>query len=93
MPLGAIRSDLNSLTHPKKLIWKKTSKSFTLDDYILDTRIASESYSKDMIEIVNLTEDEILETTKEFYNSINKEKIQNDDLTKKQRYFWKKVIN
>ena len=64
-----------------------------MDDYILDTRIKSESYSKDMIEIVNLTEDEILETTKEFYNSINKEKIQNDDLTKKQRCFWKKLLN
>lgn len=92
LPMGAIRSDLNSLTRPKKLIWKKTSKPFKLEDYILDTRVKSEFYFKDMIKIVNLTEDEILETVKEFYNSINKEKIQNEFFTKKQRYFWKKLL-
>ncbi|MDC1356993.1 TIGR04372 family glycosyltransferase [Pseudomonadota bacterium] len=92
LPLGSIRSDLNSLTYPKKLIWKETSKPFKMDDYILDRRFHSILYSKDMIKIIDLTEDEILETTKEYYNSINKEKVQNKVFTKKQRYFWKKLL-
>ena len=92
LPLGGIRSDLNSLTHPKKLMWKKTLKPFKMDDYILDRRFQSFFYSKDMIKIIDLTEDEILETTKEYYNNINKEKVQNKVFIKKQRYFWEKLL-
>ena len=92
IPLFSLRSDLKSITYPKKLIWEKDNIEFTIDEYISNNRMHDYKYHADGIKIIDMTEYEILEVTKEFYlRNMNKfdEKIK---YKKKEKYFWKKIL-
>ncbi len=52
LPLFALRSDLSSITYPKKLIWKKYYKPFTIDEYIFDKRLHSDLYKFDELKLL-----------------------------------------
>jgi len=92
LPLFEIRSDLKSLTFPKKLIWKQSKKHFTMDEYIKDRRTSTYDYEDDGITIIDMKEDEILEVIKEFYYyNLNKDNKDNK-YKKLQKLFWKKII-
>ena len=56
LPLFLIRSDLSSITYPKKLIWKKYDKPFTTDEYIFNKRLHTDLYKFDEIKIIDMTE-------------------------------------
>ena len=92
LPLASIRSDLNSITYPKTLVWQKNNKAFSLKDHLLNNRLNSNKYKNDKIKIIDMTETQILQATKEFYyyNNYNaKEKI---DFKKQQDYFWDQLM-
>ena len=92
LPLFGIRSDLKSITYPKTLIWGESKKHFTMDEYIDDKRVSIYDYETDGVKIIDMTEDEILEVTKEFhYYNIKKYK-ENNEYKKLQQLFWKKII-
>ena len=93
LPLASIRSDLSSITYPKNLFWKKKNKKFTLEDHLLNNRMESNEYKNDEIKIIDMTEKQILEATKEFYyynNYSEKDKI----IYKKQQLsFWNELMS
>ena len=87
-----LRSDLKSITYPKKLIWEKTQKEFSIDEYISDKRIRMEDYKQDSIKIIDMTEFEILHAVKEFYRINNNKFIENHKTKTLREKFWKKVL-
>ena len=92
LPLASIRSDLNSITYPKTLIWQKNNKAFSLKDHLSNNRKDNNIYKNDKIKIIDMTETQILQAMKEFYyyNNYNeKEKI---DFKKQQHYFWDQLM-
>ena len=92
LPLFALRSDLNSLTCPKKLTWKEGNKAFTMDDYISDRRMRSDQYKADGIEITEMTENEILNVTKEFYIQNTQKSSNKIKPNQAEKLFWKKLV-
>ncbi len=92
LPLFTLRSDLKSITFPKKLKWNKTQKEFSLDEYISDKRLRMEDYKKDGIEIIDMTEEEILNAVIEFYKINNNKFIENHKTKNLREQFWKKVV-
>jgi len=92
LPLFQIRSDLSSITYPKKLIWEKYDKPFTIDEYIFDRRLHTNSYKSDEIKIIDMTEYEILNATKEFYYFNLQKKSNKIIRTHEQKLFWNKIL-
>ena len=92
LPLFYLRSDLKSITYPKRLIWEKNNKEFTVDEYISDKRMRSQQYKTDEIKIVDMTEDEILDATKEFHFKNESLVDETTKIKKKQKEFWDKLL-
>ena len=92
LPLFSMRSDLTSITYPKTLIWRKNNKEFTLEDHLLNNRVNYNLYKKDKIKVVDMTENQILNATKEFYYYNLFNKTERKRYKKEQEFFWKKLM-
>ena len=64
-----------------------------MDKYILNNRNENILYMKDKIKILEMSEDDILEITQEYYRNINNEDKKSKAILKKQKYFWKKLLD
>ena len=92
LPLFSMRSDLSSITYPKTLIWRKNNKEFTLEDHLFNNRLDYNLYKKDKIKVVDMTEDQILNATKEFYYYNLYNKVERKRYKIEQEFFWKKLM-
>ena len=92
IPLFNIRSDLNSITHPKTLKWKKNKRELTVDEYIKDKRLTTAQYRNDEVIIYDMTQNEILDVVKEFYFKNENKYIEESDIKIRQKQFWEKIL-
>jgi putative glycosyltransferase (TIGR04372 family) len=91
IPLFNIWSWSRSLTVPKRLYWKKSQQELNLKDYFINNFFRTEDYEKNGIEIRDLSSEEILIYTQEFYNRINNFWIDSDENKIAQQKFWKLI--
>jgi putative glycosyltransferase (TIGR04372 family) len=77
----------DSMFSPKNLMWKNTQKKLTLQEYFKYNFTTQNEYDSAGIIIQDLTEDEILDTVKNFWVSANPLVNPKNKKTKKQKIF------
>jgi putative glycosyltransferase (TIGR04372 family) len=100
LPLFHLPTYAQSITVPKNLIFKQTKIPLTLDETLKYSSTATsiqqpfnplryEDYSNNGIEIIDLTKQEILEATKEFWSRICNVWVESDKERLLQNSFWR----
>ena len=82
-----------ALTHPKHLVWEKTGKSLTLNEYLEYKFSHTEQYENSGIKIINLSKEEILATVEEGWKRLEGTWVDTKNDTKEQKKFWNMLIN
>ena len=70
LPVSNFWSWAQTIWVPKNLIWRKTGRSLTFMEYLQFSFVMTEDYSAAEIQIRDLSENEILEATQEFWQRI-----------------------
>jgi len=93
LPLNTMFSWSKALTHPKHLVWEKTGKSLTLNEYLEYKFSHTEQYENSGIKIINLSKEEILATVEEGWKRLEGTWVDTKNDTKEQKKFWNMLIN
>lgn len=89
LPLRYIHSYSYSTWVSKRLYWRANNKALTLIESIKYSFLHSSQYDDYGIEIVDLSENEILASVKEFWSRINGEYHETEKVKALQNKFWK----
>ena len=87
-PLGILFTMFNSIHVPKNLFWKASGTSLNLKEYLDHTFFYTDAYRNAGICIVDLTPEEILSATKEFWGRIQGTWDETESELKRQHEFW-----
>ena len=93
LPLNDLWSFYAGMFLPKKLMWRETKSYLNISEMLNNGFLKSAEYLNNGIEVIDLSEQEILECVKNFWNVFNNEKnLENwhRDLNEK---FWKILEN
>ena len=91
LPLFELASYFNMTWVPKNLIWHKSKEPLNLHQSVEHSYYIDSQYSKNGIEIVNLTQLEILESVKEFWHRLNNIYTDTSSEIERQKQFWKSL--
>ena len=89
LPLFALASHFNMTWVPKNLIWHESKKPLNLSQTLKHTYFSDSEYIKNGIEIVCLTENEITESVKEFWQKLHYVTNETRSTIYRQNQFWK----
>jgi len=86
-------TSFNTITVPKNLYWKESNTELRLEEYLKHSYMRTMDYKNNHLYIKNLSENQILEATKEFICRLESRQIfdPNDDLN--QELFLSKLRN
>ena len=93
LPLVDMFSWSFSINHPKNLVWKDTGKALTLDDYLNYAFYFTEEYINSNIEIIDLTQEEILDVVIECWSYIQGDRVDSKNDIDMQKIFWNKIVS
>ncbi len=93
LPLVDMFSWSFSINHPKNLVWKDTGKALTLDDYLNHAFYFTEEYINSNIEIIDLTQEEILDVVIECWSYIQGDRVDSKNDIDMQKIFWNKIVS
>jgi len=88
LPLGLLFSMFNSIWVPKKLIWKDSGLNLNLSEHLENLYLRTSQYASAGIDISDLTPEEILLATQEFWGRIRGTWDETDEDIKRQDEFW-----
>jgi putative glycosyltransferase (TIGR04372 family) len=82
LPLMLSMTSFNTITVPKNLYWKESNTELRLEEYLKHSYMRTMDYKNNHLYIKNLSENQILEATKEFICRLESRQIfdPNDDL-------------
>ena len=96
VPLSYFWSFADCLWVPKNLVWKEDSRSLTLKEYLEYSFLRTSDYIYSGIQLIDLTENEILRATMEFFERLCGTRLISkgeDDLQEKCWQFFKSMPN
>ena len=93
LPLVDMFSWSFSINYPKNLVWKDTGKALTLDDYLNYAFYFTEEYINSNIEIIDLTQEEILDVVIECWSYIQGDRVDSKNDIDMQKIFWNKIVS
>jgi putative glycosyltransferase (TIGR04372 family) len=93
LPLFALASYFNMTWVPKNLIWSESKEPLNLYQSIEHTYYRTNEYIENGIEIVSLTQLEIMESVKEFWETLRGFSNDSSSTIKRQNQFWKILKN
>ena len=94
LPVNYIGSSQAGMCLPKKLLWQHTKSYLTISEMLNHGFLKSAEYLNSGIEIIDLTEQEILECVKNFWDVFNNKEIELKDWHKDlNERFWKILEN
>ena len=91
LPLNLCNTFYNTTWVPKRLYWAINHESLSLKDYIKNGFLTTKEYVDAGIKIVDLTPEEILEETRDFFNGLNHIEISTNDNKLLQEIFHKEL--
>jgi putative glycosyltransferase (TIGR04372 family) len=89
LPLLDLASYFNMTWVPKNLIWSESKEPFNFYQTIEHTYYRTNEYIENGIEIVNLTQLEIMESVKEFWETLRGVSDKSRSTIGRQKQFWK----
>ena len=93
LPLGVLFSMFYSVWVPKKLSWKDSGLNLNLSEYLENLYLRTSQYVEAGINITDLTPEEILLATQEFWGRIQGTWDDTDEETKRQDEFWNHFVS
>ena len=93
LPLNTMFSWSKALTHPKHLVWEKTGKPLTLNEYLENKFSHTEQYENSGIKIINLSKEEILAVVEEGWKRLEGAWVDTKNDIEEQKKFWSILIN
>jgi putative glycosyltransferase (TIGR04372 family) len=93
LPLFDLASYFNMTWVPKNLIWSASKEPLNLQQSVEHTYYDQCDYTKNGIEVVDLTKLEIKESVKEFWNRLHEVSSETGYEIERQNKFWKTIIN
>lgn len=89
LPLFDLASYFNMTWVPKNLIWSESKEPLNLSQSIEHTYYRTNEYIENGIEIVSLTQLEIMESVKEFWETLRGVSDDSSSMIERQNQFWK----
>ena len=93
LPLIDMFSWSKTLNHPKYLVWKATGESLTLEEHLEYKFHRTEEYEHLGIQIINLSQEDILMTVKESWSRLEGTWVDTRSDEENQKKFWNILVN
>jgi len=93
LPLIDLFSWSKTLNHPKHLVWKATGESLTLEEHLEYKFHRTEEYEHLGIQIINLSQEDILMTVKESWSRLEGTWVDTRSDEENQKKFWSILVN
>ena len=93
LPLIDMYSWSRTLSHPKYLVWKATGESLTLEEHLEYKFHDTEEYEHLGIQIINLSQEDILMTVKESWSRLEGTWVDTSGDEENQKKFWNILVN